>query len=177
MNATMKENWELTTAEIQERVNLATTERDGFTPLKVSASLERVGAKDDNGWTHDKWRITLSRGDRHMSFDYRTGTGHRRVPLNKFTAGKFTTEAKSRPEKKGDRGWAIPCVPPAYDVLASILSDASAERENFVEWCENIGYDTDSRKALDTYEACVRIGRDARRVLGDLYSQFDGAGF
>jgi hypothetical protein len=177
MTTTMQANWELTTAEIQERVTRATTERDGFIPLKVHAFLEHVGAKDANGWAHDKWTITLSRGDKHMTFDYRTGIGHRRVPLRTFTAGKFTTAEKSRPERKGDRGLAIPCVPSAYDVLSSVLSDASAENENFIDWCDNLGFDTDSRKAVDMYEACVRMGRDARRVLGDLYAQFDGCGF
>ena len=177
MNATTQENWELTVDEIKERVALATTARDGFTPLTLSASLERVGAKDENGWLHDKWRVTLSRGDNSMSFDYRTGIGHRRVPNMRFSAGKYTAEAKSHPERKGERGLAIPCVPSMYDVLGSVLSDASAAGTYFIEWCENYGYDTDSRKALDMYEACIRMGRDARRVLGDLYSQFDGAGF
>lgn len=177
MNATTQENWELTVDEIKERVALATTARDGFTPLEVSASLERVDAKDESGWLHDKWRVTLSRGDKSMSFDYRTGIGHRRVPNRRFSAGKYTTEANSHPERKGERGLAIPCVPSAYDVIACVMSDASGADMNFIDWCDNYGYDTDSRKAVDIHEACARTARDARRVLGDLYSQFDGAGF
>ena len=35
-----------------------------------------------------------------------------------------------------------------------------------------MGYDTDSRKGLDTYLACQQTGTDLRRLLGyDLYAK------
>jgi hypothetical protein len=182
MTQVTKENWELTTEEIVERIKRATTPSEGFTPLEMAADLLHTGAMDANKWLHDVWRITLKRGEKSMAFDFRTGTGHRRVPKRviarmRATEMRYTTADKSVPEMAAYRGLAIPCVPSVYSVLSSVIEDGTAVGTDFVEWCENYGYDTDSRKALDNYEACIRTGRDIRRVLGDLYAQFDGVGF
>ena len=56
--------------------------------------------------------------------------------------------------------------PTAIDVIHCIISDARAASSSFDEWCSECGYDMDSRKALATYDACIKIAREARTVFG-----------
>lgn len=55
-------------------------------------------------------------------------------------------------------GWVTkagtPKRPKLDDVLHSLVSDSDACELSFNEWCENIGYDNDSRQALATYLLC-----------------------
>ena len=55
--------------------------------------------------------------------------------------------------------------PDLVDVLQSCLTDSSDEGATFENWCGDLGYDTDSRKAYATWEACMRIARDMRRLF------------
>lgn len=48
-----------------------------------------------------------------------------------------------------------------YDVLACISSD-STEYLNFEGWCGDMGYETDSIKALQTYRRCDRFAKRLR---------------
>lgn len=58
-------------------------------------------------------------------------------------------------------------IPPALaDVLYSLLSDADAGSRTFNEFCDDYGYDADSRRALDTYLECQQAHTDLVRVLG-----------
>lgn len=79
-------------------------------------------------------------------------------------------------------GSAITTDPTAADVLYCLLSDADAEqydgRSNFLlgfqEWCENLGYDTDSIKARKIYNECLTIARKLHRFLGDAFDEMAG---
>lgn len=53
--------------------------------------------------------------------------------------------------------------PTAHDIIECLVSDAltRAQAATFEEWCSDLGYDSDSRKALRTYEA---IGRNTQRL-------------
>lgn len=69
--------------------------------------------------------------------------------------------------------------PKIEDVLSSVLSDCSAGESSFDDWCADCGYDTDSRKAYETWENCrklalafnaataVRMRNDMRLALED----------
>lgn len=58
--------------------------------------------------------------------------------------------------------------PTVADVLNCIQSDNTGE-QTFEEWCGDLGYDTDSRRALATFQACVDQERKATRFLGSEY--------
>lgn len=71
--------------------------------------------------------------------------------------------------------------PDMEDVLHSLVLDASACRMTFDEWCDEYGYDTDSRKAHAAYTQCADIGLKLVRMVGgadkfatleELYSDF-----
>ncbi len=60
--------------------------------------------------------------------------------------------------------------PTVADVLYCLAIDARAgEDDSFADFCSNMGYDTDSRKAMDTWKACVTMAPRLRRFLGDSF--------
>lgn len=96
-------------------------------PIEYNAKCLRLAInKKSDDWqdTADKWLITIGK----EVFDYYTGIGHRK---------------NDKPQK-----------PELSSVLYSLVMDASACDESFEDWCSNFGYDTDSRKALETYLSC-----------------------
>lgn len=58
-----------------------------------------------------------------------------------------------------------PKPPELADVVSCLVSDAQAMYEPFESWCGDLGYDTDSRKALNTYLECQTLGAKFLRVL------------
>jgi hypothetical protein len=51
------------------------------------------------------------------------------------------------------------------EILESLQMDMP-RGEYFPDWCENLGFDSESRKALATYESCVAIETGFRAALG-----------
>lgn len=108
-----------------------------------SVALAEKGARDENGWEHDLWKASLRREGHKPALyptKFRTGAGHR----DKF----------GRPTR-----------PSAASVLYCLLSDARGAEVNFYDWCDEYGYDSDSRKALAVYEACCETLAGLRAVL------------
>lgn len=97
----------------------------------------------DKRWPHFLWHVTVSLGQKSHSTDYRAGVGHAK------------------------KGTAIP--PKAADVVYCLISDAQNGRETFEDFCSNYGYDTDSRKTLDTYLACQVAYSACWRLFGEHY--------
>lgn len=54
--------------------------------------------------------------------------------------------------------------PPLKDLVHSLLSEESACDQAFHHWCGDYGYETDSRKALETYLACQANGLKLRQT-------------
>lgn len=94
--------------------------------------------EDDTGWTHHAYRVTLRRKGRQWTLDYRMSTGH-----------------TSDPELR--------------DVLHSVLSDTSGylNASGFCDWAEEYGYDTDSIRALNTYNAVKAQSNRLEKFLRD----------
>ena len=54
--------------------------------------------------------------------------------------------------------------PQLADVLYSLVSDSQCANDTFADFCADLGYDTDSRKALETYLACQESGTKLRKL-------------
>ena len=93
-------------------------------------------AESDN-WqeTAHHWLVTIG----GQTFDYYTGGAH-------------VTE-KGTPKK-----------PSLDDVLHALVSDATACDESFEDWCDNYGYNSDSRKALAIYLQCQENAKKLRKA-------------
>ena len=128
----------------------------------VTFTATLVGETDRDGWTCDEWRVKLVKraasGGKagEMAMPYFTGTGHRQTlkqRASKDPHGRFTSNN------------VRPVAPTAASVLHSLLLDATSADENFYDWCANFGYDTDSRKALNIYEACCIARADLHKLF------------
>lgn len=130
---------------------------------RISFTATLVGETKRDSWTCDEWRVTIARHDAPPAFApnatgkkiaeletrYYTGTGHRKAP-----AKRMSWDNAPRP-----------VAPSAASVLHGLLLDAHSAEQPFDYWCSDFGFDTDSRKALDVYEACCTIRRDLYKLL------------
>lgn len=62
--------------------------------------------------------------------------------------------------------------PTASDTLECLLSDASLGQLDFCEFCGELGYDTDSRRARRTWRACQRTESRLLILLGEHFDDF-----
>ena len=136
-----------------------------------SYSVVYVGERTKDAWKYDKWLITLNGVD----FEYSTGIGHR-LEVEK---GKYSLSAKQKRFVKElkectklnkvlftieDRSlYAV--APTQASVLYCILMGSDADEYSFSDWCDNLGYDEDSRKALDIYLACQENSKKLKQVF------------
>ena len=114
-------------------------ENNGITLKMPKYEVQHVRgpiAKKSDEWneTTDQWLFIIN----GITFDYYTGIGHR----------------------KNDR----PVKPNIEDFLYSLTMDSGAINESFYDWCDNYGLDTDSRKALDTYEQCQKTAQKLQKL-------------
>jgi hypothetical protein len=72
-------------------------------------------------------------------------------------------------------GTAHTSEPDVADVVYCVCSDARSGDYSFEEFCSELGYDSDSRKAEATWKACRRAGVNARRLFGKDFAAFADA--
>jgi hypothetical protein len=116
-----------------------------FNGVKASVKFVCMDEETENGqtWDHNVWSATLRTDGRQFTVTYRTGLG-------------------------------IKGTPTAEDILSAVLSDAGTAvyTDSFEDWADNLGYDTDSRKAERIYRTVIRQTASLKRLLGDRYSEF-----
>jgi len=168
----MTTNETLTIAEIESAVIGI------ISAAEVTVTPVLLGETKREEWLCDEWRVTFNKGNTTEVFQYFTGIGHRKskVPV--------PPEVKRSPRTLYAEEWKRqhlkPVKPHPAGVLHSLILDSSASSESFNSWCDNFGYDTDSRKALATYELCqvnsdklARIFTSAQRqALSDVLQDY-----
>jgi hypothetical protein len=139
----------------------------------TTITAELIGERtDENNWPHFEWRVTLTRdglagagsgGQVKWSFPYRMGLGHVQTPCGK-PQGAWRGETPCQHVRC--QGKWKPAPPDLYAVFCSLKADDTMGR-TYNEWCGDYGFDTDSRKAMDTYLACQKSEADSRRFFGE----------
>jgi hypothetical protein len=120
------------------------------------------------------WTVSIG----GVQFDYQTGIGHLPKQFAKLTNSNKIVDFQElcRICEEGRYGQALRHIwhndvenhPSAASVLYCILCDSDAlDSPTFESWAADLGYDTDSRKAEQTYRACLENGLKLRRVLGE----------
>lgn len=68
---------------------------------------------------------------------------------------------------KFSKGYGHHGKPPTLrEVLACLADDSQAKGYTFHEFCDNYGYDPDSRTAHRTFKACVKLSEKLEYLLG-----------
>lgn len=119
--------------------------------IKFAATGGQRTLRDD--WECFQWEVKFSRLTnlkQSFSTQFYCGLGH--IKANRYPVGHW---ARSE----------VPVPPTAADVLYSLLSDSEARNQSFADWCADLGYDSDSIKALNTYNACVAADSLLREVF------------
>lgn len=135
------------------------------------------GLNDSGQWPHFAWTVTL----KGIAIDYKLGIGHSKVARIRPNTGYMRIDHRQiKPtiihqiKKAGIYGTeSLYIKKPKYrDVIYSLALDAQCGSDTFEDFCSNLGYDTDSRKALETYLECQtavqklrKLGYDLERVL------------
>lgn len=131
----------------------------------LPVSLAYCGKIDDKEWPHYLWNVVVIYKGGAWSFPYKCGLGHIEKkpgynpdPKPPYREGTIAYEQwineAFRPKK-----------PNVSDIMHSILMDSEANSMSFNDWCDNFGYDTDSMKALRTYQSCCEEGEMLRKAF------------
>lgn len=134
---------------------------------------------DDDNWEHYLWRVTLTFNGKSFSTDYRMGTGLvdlKPVSLNRHAADqrakRMGGEVRRNALGPGKDAIAIPRAPTLLDVLGSLSLDCRLGDQLFEDFCDDLGYDRDSRKAEASWRQCQTMHYELRNLFGRSYTEF-----
>jgi hypothetical protein len=136
---------------------------------QVLAILQAAGIKFNIapkgvGLKRDGWQLELLHKNNTEYFDYFTGIGHRVVP--KVDKAWIMRDYKSSVNLKYYLAkYAKPVTPEVCGIIYSLILDSEALHTSFADWCDNFGYDSDSIKAFNTYQACTDNAKKMRKVI------------
>lgn len=104
----------------------------------------------EGDWHHYLWKCELITANGRITTSFKMGLGH---------------VIKARFSWSNDK----PKPPTLNDVLHSLINDADARSMSFNDWCSEFGYDSDSMKAFNIYQACC----ESAKKLDILYTRAD----
>lgn len=156
--------------------------------MEVSAEFQHIPTTYDpqsKEWQHIAWKVTIMTPRGTFTTDYKQGIGHLPkswgldplrgvLTVDKLAQIRHVLAHGCRGRDIGGdiRGRAEELPRPSLvDVLHCIFSDAQSGENDFPDFCAELGYDEDSRKAEATWRAC----RDTGAALHRLFTgeQFD----
>jgi hypothetical protein len=62
--------------------------------------------------------------------------------------------------------------PDTAHVMSALISDADCGQYDFEEFCADLGYDSDSIKARNTWQACKSMHQKLNQFLGEKFEEF-----
>lgn len=156
------------------------TFKDFITVTGIALESKFKAYVQDAKWPHFEWECTLVMpGSEHrlLTTPYKLGVGHCTLNGKGVTKLKIdrTIRAHVRPRDNSlssYEGHVVPKNPELADLLNSLQSDCAGGDQSFEEFCGDFGYDTDSRKAYATWEACTQIRGRMRSLLRQHYNLF-----
>lgn len=138
------------------------------------------GERTRDDWQCDAWSVSFQKGDGREAledFDFFTGLAHRaEATREQKQMATMGFPGLNENDKKGKTSYGRrylaqvekmrkPVAPFAASVLYGLLLDSQGAEQNFLDWCSEYGYDSDSRKAFATYEACCENRAKLYRVF------------
>lgn len=138
--------------------------------VTFAAVLTGSGKRDD--WECDSWSVSFTRYPKGvvngsnitLTTEFHTGLGHRQskhpMPADIARLGKNIIA-----RVEWERACLKPVTPQAASVLYSVLMDAQRAEQNFLDWCDEYGYNSDSMKDHKIYTACCEILQKVRQFF------------
>lgn len=117
--------------------------------------IKYLGKTKRDQWECFSWLFVLN----DQTFEYFTGLAHA------TKTDRFRKPSSIKNKKTIRDGDLYVHVPRLKDLLYALATGAQLASDSFEDFCSNLGYDTDSRKALETYLKCQESGHKLRRVL------------
>jgi hypothetical protein len=132
--------------------------------IGLTCEAKLKGADTRDGWECDVWDCVLKFKARELKTEFRTGAGWRAKLKFPYSRNR---DLIAHPETA--RPWQLSKrkTPSAADIISSLCLDAQSGEETFSDFCGNMGYSEDSRKALEVYLKCQEGAVKIRRFLGD----------
>ncbi len=148
----------------------------------TKANFTHCGLFQNDGWWHDAYSVELW----GIAFEFKRGIGHRKYknnvskitdPVHYHTCLSAQWKNPRDPKLKSiyEKYTIAPLDFPVDDLLYSLFRDSYAVNLTFEDWCSELGYDTDSRKALEMYLACQKEAGQLKQVMHTLNIDFDAA--
>lgn len=138
---------------------------DYLESIGVTYTVLPKGPTKRDGWECDEWSPWFERGSeregRRIEQPFFTGTGLRE-PSRPMPADIARLRPNILARVEWEKRYMKPVAPCAASVLYSLLLDSRAADMSFYDWCDDLGHDSDSRKAEALYDDCCKIGRDVR---------------
>lgn len=132
--------------------------RNKIIGVREKASIDSDSS--DKPWEHYAWQVSFDRGTPGVNHSglttpYKTGIGHVHQKGQTFHGAEVMAKF-------------VPTPPSVEDVLDSLASEAAMydESRDFEDFCANLGYDTDSRRAERIYNELGEVAKRLRFFLG-----------
>ena len=147
----------MNTQEIEQAVN------DLLATCNVAFGTRYVGERPSVWGKHnvDVWHVNFN----SFESEFFMGLGHRKPVRGAPERPKSWSGRKSIAQDDWDKLYLKPTPPTAASVLHSLIADSTAARMSFNDWCDDYGFDTDSRKAMKTYIECQETDTNLRKVF------------
>lgn len=123
----------------------------------VRMGLEFTGHRKyfpDDEDTRDCYQVTLTRGAKSMTFGFGASIQDSRFVPGTSRGRHWTSVQSVRSSRKA---------PTLYTVVACLEKN---DPGTFEQWCSDFGYDTDSRRALETYLTVQKQCAEFRALCG-----------
>ena len=139
--------------------------------LREKVNFKTVFINFDDDKKMYKWKVFLG----EHSFDYSMGEAYFTPRYNQNTRSNRFAKMNKKPKgietiPYNSNGW-LHC-PEFKGVLYSLILDMQCGDENYQDFCDNYGYDQDSRKALKTYLACQENGNKLKSIFNNEELEF-----
>lgn len=195
----------MTTNETKPDYQIASEQaKELFDSLEINSTTSAPMPSVDDGWPSIAYAVTFNRGIRMLQAPYKLGVGHvdwKKLNLDGTSVlgtglshddiavirtiqrnpGAQLKDKAIHAEVAAKLAKIQKIAPKPHEVFACYCNEAlEATNTTFEDWCANFGYDTDSRKAEQTYNKCREpyasliqmIGVDNITKFAELHAQF-----
>lgn len=144
----------------------------GITMDVAEGGFPDTNADDEWRRAANRWELTLHYDGRDLRIPFWQGSGHQiELPTRGRMTDVYGWTIKYRTVARGGDVYQYPKAPTLLSVLECLASEVNLGDQLFEDFCADLGYDTDSRKAYKSWEESRDLMLRIRDWLG--HEQFE----